>query len=151
MPLIDASSEAADSVVATPQGTSSPSQGDPRPTQSIDDAALSNVLPWDDKIRDLRLEASRMRTERKAVMRQLKNTKQKARRLKSKAKTLSEQDMLQILKMKRTASAAETPASPRASASSGSAGNSPASSGSSEAGVASTAVAMMSIAERFDE
>ena len=61
-----------------------------------------------------------MRDDRRKVMRSLKNSMAKAKRLRDKARTLSEEDMLQILKMRRASSSTDSSSPGSAAASSGS-------------------------------
>ena len=69
------------------------------------------------ELKDLKLKAAQMRKEKKELARQLRNAERKQKRLKEKAKLLSDQDVLSVIVMRRDKKArgAEPPA-PHASA-----------------------------------
>ena len=151
MPILDVSPSTGDNAAGQQEAGGAAAAGDGASSQhrGVYDVA-ENVQSWDDKIRELRAEAQRIRDDRRKVMRTLKCSQAKAKRLREKARTLSESDMLQILKMKRplpaSNSAASTDTTPAAS-SSGGAGVASSSSSSSSLGQAAPA----SITTRFDE
>jgi len=151
MPILDVTPGTGDNATGPQEagGASTESPGASSHRQSVYDAG-DDVESWDDKIRELRAEAQRIRDDRRKVMRTLRASQAKAKRLRDKARSLSEADMLQILKMKRPALASNSAASTgttTTASSSGEAGVASSSSSSSSSGSAAAA----GITTRFDE
>ena len=79
-------------------------------------------IGWAERIRNLKSETHALREKRQKVAQELKAAQRKNRRLKERARCLSEEDMLQILVMKKaksTSSATGSSSSAAGSASSG--------------------------------
>ena len=120
MPLIDASPGQSDNGDTTREASAAPPQSHGSRTENAPHQDLTQLESWDDKVKHLRSEATKMRDDRRKVMRSLKNSMAKAKRLRDKARTLSEEDMLQILKMRRASSSTDSSSPGSAAASSGS-------------------------------
>ena len=122
----------------------------PPASSSVAIAELS-ASGWPGKISELKKETLLLRASRQRVAKELKAAQRKNKRLKERARCLSEEDMLQILMMKR-AKAAE--AGSEQSAGSSSSGN-PGSAASAPVGTVTQATVpnppSTGIAERADE
>ena len=81
---------------------------------------------WAARIQELKKQTSQLREDRQRVAKELKAAQRKNRRLKERARCLSEEDMLQILVMKR-AKSAENASNPDAGVAGPSSGSSDAS------------------------
>lgn len=105
---------------------------------SLEEPALTGGN-WDQRIKALKMEANQIRDDRRKVMRQLKAAQRKNKRLKERARTLSEEDMIHILSMRRNRSAS---ADDRASGSA---------SGSASSGAAPASASSEGVPSRDDE
>lgn len=75
---------------------------------------------WEGRIQELKLASNALRQHRQKVAKDLKSAQRKNKRLKERARCLSEEDMIQILVMKRGKSAATASSSASDAASSSS-------------------------------
>ena len=64
-------------------------------------------MPVNQKVADLKRKQEEIKAERKKVMKELKNEERKRARLRAKAKQLSAEDLVQVLALRATASAAK--------------------------------------------
>ena len=64
-------------------------------------------IPGNQKVADLKKKAEEIKAERKQVAKELKNEERKRSRLRAKAKQLSAEDLVQVLALRATASAAK--------------------------------------------
>ena len=120
MPVIDASAGSSDAPPNTGTETSSGNGNAPpemNPHRILLDMATTG---WADRITKLKTEAKELREHRQKVAKELKAAQRKNRNLKERARCLSEEDMLQILVMKRSKTTVSEPENASESTASGS-------------------------------
>ena len=115
MPVIDIAADARQRT-----GSAAPASAASEAAPRSMEAATSVTVPvetqgWAEKIAGLKKATSELREERQRVAKELKAAQRKNKRLKERARTLSEEDMMQILVMKRAKKEAATEVDPASS------------------------------------
>ena len=121
MPIVDAAqgSQSQKSRRPSEDGEASSSGAASSSQNGVAVAGQLNGGNWQQRIKALKDEAKTMRDERKTVMKRLKAAQRKNKRLRDRARILSEEDMLHILSMRRDRAASMAESASAASSSSG--------------------------------
>ena len=116
MPIVDTVSKSSSTTPhAKPIEASSSGTSDAASVVSVMDSVRTS---WQERVQDLKTQTQRLREDRQRVAKDLKAAQRKNRRLKERARCLSEDDMMSILLMKRMKPTAATSNTKAASSSS---------------------------------